>query len=177
MNGRGSNEKRVGAVASEGMLTGSVLGRMAFGIGLLSALISAYWAAGGLWLVNTIGGTLERAGRAHDPTLIALLWIAVGLKLVAAYSGLPATSLSNNSRWRRPTRIVSWTAAVILSLYGAIYSGVGWLVQAGIVSGSGPSDQTALRWHAFFWDPWFLIWGLCLAAALCRSRSGGRDNS
>ena len=44
------------------------------------------------------------------------------------------------------------------------------LVQADIVHASAHADQKALRWHAFLWDPWFLVWGVLLMAALALSR-------
>jgi FtsP/CotA-like multicopper oxidase with cupredoxin domain len=34
-----------------------------------------------------------------------------------------------------------------------------------VPSGAGPVDWTALRWHLFLWDPWFLSWGLLLGVA------------
>ena len=50
----------------------------------------------------------------------------------------------------------------------AVLSVVGWLVQAGVVAHGRNADRTALAWHAFLWDPWFLVWGLLVAAALRR---------
>ena len=32
------------------------------------------------------------------------------------------------------------------------------------------ADRRALTWHAYLWDPWFLLWGLLVLAALCRDR-------
>jgi len=32
------------------------------------------------------------------------------------------------------------------------------------------SDRTALKGHAFLWDPWFLVWGLALGTALLLTR-------
>ncbi len=32
-------------------------------VGLLSAAVSLYWALGGTWLLDTIGGSLEEQGR------------------------------------------------------------------------------------------------------------------
>jgi hypothetical protein len=43
------------------------------------------------------------------------------------------------------------------------------LALAGVV-GSEPSDEYALRWHVFFWDPWFLVWGVALALAALQAR-------
>jgi hypothetical protein len=41
-------------------------------------------------------------------------------------------------------------------------------VVAGVIPASPTADWTALRWHAFFWDPWFLLWGILLGAAALR---------
>lgn len=35
----------------------------ALAIGLAYALVSAYWGLGGTWLLDTVGGVFERAGR------------------------------------------------------------------------------------------------------------------
>jgi len=32
------------------------------------------------------------------------------------------------------------------------------------------ADHRALAWHAYLWDPWFLVWGVLVTAALLRSR-------
>jgi hypothetical protein len=66
-------------------------------------------------LLDTIGGTLEREGRAR--------------------------------------------AAVVLVLYGGVLTLIGLLLQAEIVHASAHANHKSLRWHAFLWDPWFLVWG------------------
>lgn len=67
-------------------------------------------------------------------------------------------------------RGAAWLAAVVLVLYGGVLTLIGLLVQAGVVHASAHGDHKALRWHAFLWDPWFLVWGLLLATALALSR-------
>ena len=47
---------------------------------------------------------------------------------------------------------------------------VGLLVQAGLIGTPGGADHRALAWHAYLWDPWFLVWGVLVTAALFRSR-------
>jgi hypothetical protein len=136
--------------------------------GALYAAVSAYWGAGGTALLDTIGGTLEREGRAHSVGLLVVVWITVLLKLAAAGIGLIAVSEPRwlSSRWWRLARRVAWLVAVALVLYGGVLTSIGLLVQADIVHASAHADHKALRWHAFLWDPWFLVWGLLLAAAL-----------
>jgi hypothetical protein len=34
----------------------------------------------------------------------------------------------------------------------------GLLVQADVIHASVTADHRALAWHAYLWDPWFLIW-------------------
>jgi hypothetical protein len=142
----------------------------ALALGLPSALISAYWGSGGEWLLDTVGGTIEEEGRAGNPALIAAVWAAVALKLVAAFVGLASVN-----RWlprrNRFIRLTGWAAAAILTLYGLVLTVAGVLVEAGVISAAPDADRHALRWHAFFWDPWFLLWGACLAAAMTLSRT------
>jgi hypothetical protein len=134
----------------------------------LYAGVSAYWGAGGTALLDTIGGTLEREGRAHSAGLLAVVWLTVLLKLAGGGIGLVAVSQPRwlSSRWRRVVGRLAWLGAVVLVLYGGVLTLTGLLVQAGIVHASAHADHKALRWHAFLWDPWFLVWGLLLAAAL-----------
>jgi hypothetical protein len=145
---------------------------LAVGLGVLFAAVSAYWALGGTWLLDTVGGSLAEAGRRRDGGLIAVLWLTVVLKLVAAALG-PAVVYRWGSRADHVPGLVrklAWTAAAILTAYGAALTFVGLLLQAGVVSIPADADHHALRWHAFFWDPWFLIWGVPLRVALGRPR-------
>ncbi len=105
-------------------------------VGLLSAAVSLYWALGGTWLLDTIGGSLEEQGRAGTIGVRLAVWAAVALKIIA--------------------------------VVGLVYTAVGLLARAGVVHAS--TDPRALAWHAYLWDPWFLVWGLLVAAALLLGR-------
>jgi len=67
-------------------------------------------------------------------------------------------------------RRAAWAAALILVFYGGVLTVVGLLVQLDLVQASANADHKAPRWHAYLWDPWFLVWGVLLTAALVRSR-------
>jgi hypothetical protein len=43
-------------------------------------------------------------------------------------------------------------------------------VQAGAISADPSADHRALAWHAYLWDPWFLIWGLLTLTSLLAGR-------
>ena len=137
-------------------------------VGLVYAAVSVYWGLGGTALASTVGGAIEHQVRSGSMTGRLLIWTAVGVKLAAALLPVPA----GWCRWpsaRRWARRLSWMAAVILIVYGLVQTAAGLLLQAGVIHASATADHQALAWHAYLWDPWFLIWGLLIAAAL---RSG-----
>jgi hypothetical protein len=140
-------------------------------LGVLYAAVSAYWAAGGTALLDSVGGVFQRAGREGSAGLIAVVWVTVLLKLVAATLGIVVVRGQERitPRRGRQLRKLSWGVATLFVLYGGVLSVTGWLVQLGIVSAGASADHEALRWHAYVWDPWFLVWGLLLGVALARS--------
>lgn len=145
-------------------------------LGTLYAAVSAYWALGGTALLDTIGGALERAGRTRSTGLLGVVWATVVLKLAASATGLAAAAQPRrpSPRHRRVLRRTALLIAVVLVLYGGVLTVIGLLLEADIVHASHDADHRALRWHAFLWDPWFLIWGLLLAAAM---RNHGIDGA
>ena len=59
---------------------------------------------------------------------------------------------------------------MILTGYGLVLTVAGLLVQTDVVRAAANADHRALRWHAYLWDPWFLVWGILVVVALMRSR-------
>ncbi|MGI8753632.1 MAG: DUF3995 domain-containing protein [Acidimicrobiales bacterium] len=142
---------------------------LALGVGLGYAAVSAYWAVGGTALMGTVGGVFERAGRSGGAGVELLLWFVVAVKVVAA--ALPLVAIR---RLRRPLRVLAWIEAATLTGYGLVLTAVGLLVQADVIVASTDADHRALAWHAYLWDPWFLVWGLLVfAALLCRPQQRG----
>jgi Protein of unknown function (DUF3995) len=141
----------------------------AFVVGLAYAGISVYWGLGGSWLLDTVGGTLEAQGRAGSASVVLAVWAAAGLKVVAAILPLLATGSVLRPARLRWLRILAWVEAVILTLYGLVLTAAGLLVQSGVLSTSANADHRALAWHAYLWDPWFLLCGLLVTTALLRT--------
>ncbi len=54
-------------------------------------------------------------------------------------------------------------------IYGFVLTSVGLLVQAGVIHPGRTADRRALAWHAYLWDPWFLVWGLLVVITLTRN--------
>jgi len=150
--------------------TGRGAARAAFGVGLLYVAVSVYWGLGGTWLLDTIGGSLEKLGRAGNTSVILAVWAAAGLKLVAAVLPLLAVRRLVKPAWHRAARMLTWIQAAVLTIYGLVLTAAGLLVQASVLRAQAYADHRALAWHAYLWDPWFLIWGVLTVGALRRSR-------
>lgn len=125
-------------------------------------------------MLSTVGGALEHQGLAGDLVVLLAVWAAALLKLLAAVLPLVAVSPLTSPPWQRTARILAWIEAVILSVYGLVLTVVGVCVQAGVIDASAGADRRALAWHAYLWDPWFLILGLLVAAALRRGHRARR---
>jgi len=72
-------------------------------VGMAYAAVSVYWGLGGSWLVDTVGGTLEMAGRSGTAATVAAVRAAAVLKAVAAmipvlYCRLSASRLRADGR-------------------------------------------------------------------------------
>jgi Protein of unknown function (DUF3995) len=152
------------------------LAQAACGAGLAYAAVSVYWALGGTWLLDTVGGTLEQQGRTGNPGIILAVCATAVLKVIGAIVPLAAVGVTSGQATiagRRRVRVLAWLEAAILTIYGLVLTVAGLLVQSGAIAPAASADHRALAWHAYLWDPWFLLWGALLAAALARSRQPG----
>lgn len=152
---------------------------IAAALGLANAGFSAYWAIGGQGLLDTIGGDVERWARDGGAAVVITLSLIAALKTTIALAapvlaGVGQGRLPAWTRGRAPSAL-GWIAAVVLTLYGAVWTVTGLLAQADLIE-PATSNSKALAWHAYLWDPWFAAWGLAFVIALRRrSRRGHRD--
>ena len=148
-------------------------------VGLAYAAISVYWAVGGRWLLNTVGISLSQPGQAGHLAALLAVWGAAAVKAVATVLPLLAIGVwprTANGGLRRLARVLTWIEAAILTGYGLVPTASGLLVQAGVIKAAAHADRLALKWHAYLWDPWFLIWGIFVFLALWRSRPASQDH-
>ena len=134
--------------------------------GLVFAAISFYWGSGGTVGLNTIGGSIEAMARRGDASILAAVWITGVLKLFGAVLVLALVRQWGRRLPQRPLLVLAWAATVLLTLYGAFLVAGDALGETGAIHVSGTVDWTALRWHLWFWDMSFLVWGLLFLAAL-----------
>lgn len=140
--------------------------------GLIFAAISFYWGSGGTFGLDTIGGSIEAMARRGDAAIFAAVWITGALKLFGAVLASALVREWGRRLPQRPLLALAWAAAVLLTLYGAFLVAGDALGETGAIHVSGTVDWTALRWHLWFWDMSFLIWGLLFFAALRNYRRG-----
>jgi Protein of unknown function (DUF3995) len=132
-----------------------------------SAAVTAYWLLGGTAGLDTVGGQVEEQARERTTLALVALTVTLVAKLAA---GALALALANpRTRRRRLLGALGLVGGAGLALYGGVLVVAGAIALAGVGDSSG-RDEHALRWHVFFWDPWFFVWGVALALAAVRAR-------
>ncbi len=153
---------------------------IAAGLGAASAAVSAYWALGGMALLDTVGGEIERWGRERSAGVVVTLWVITVAKLVGAAAPLVLVGVGAGRlpAWTRarPMRVLGWVVAIGLTVYGGVLTVAGLLVDAGVIDAADDADEHAIAWHAYFWDPWFALWGGAFSVAMWRSRPQTSDD-
>jgi hypothetical protein len=122
-------------------------------------------------------GELEELGRAREPALIALVWVTGSVKVAAGLLALALVRPWGRAFPRWMLLAAAWGGAALLIAYGGLFTLGGLLVVAGAIPASVTADWTTLRWHAFFWDPSFLLWGVLLAAAAHQAKTARRSRN
>jgi Protein of unknown function (DUF3995) len=159
-----------GALASMRNLPALAAAALAFA----SAAVTAFWLLGGTLGLDTVGGEIERQARERSAAALAVLAITLVAKLAAG--GLALALADSRMEGKRSLITLGIVGGAGLALYGGVLVIAGALALAGVGDSSG-RDEYALRWHVFFWDPWFFVWGVALALAAVRARRKARASA
>ncbi|TNC17030.1 DUF3995 domain-containing protein [Georgenia sp. 311] len=146
---------------------------VACAVGLVHAAASAYWAAGGEWLLDTVG---QWAVDLRSSQPVAAAWGLAGIALAKAVAALvPVAVERGRLRPARVWRALCWAGGAGLVVYG----GVNVVVSNAVLLTAEPGsyDRAAMVGHAWLWDPLFLLWGAALLASLWLSRSVERGRT
>ena len=141
-------------------------------VALSFALVSLYWAAGGMAGMGTLGGEIEELARARDPGLVAATWVAAVLKVAGAVLALALVRPWGGRVPRRALVFTAWAGAALLTLYGATQTAAVGLLWLGVEENTDRLSAGAVRWRTLLWEPWFLVWGLLLGLAAWRFTRG-----
>ncbi len=134
-------------------------------LGLVFAAISFYWGSGGTLGLDTIGGSIESLGRAHDPLMLAAAWVTGLVKLLGSVLALALVRPWGTRLPRWAITVLGWGAAAALTLYGGVLVVTEALVASGLLKPAEPVSWKPLLWHLYVWDMYFLIWGILFALA------------
>jgi Protein of unknown function (DUF3995) len=146
---------------------------LAAALALASAAVSLYWGVGGTALLATVGGEIEELARERSTATVVTLGVVVLAKLFGAALALSLVQPWGERFSRRARTLLATVGGVGLALYGGVLVLAGALVLAGVIDASDDTDEYALRWHAFCWDLWFVVWGVSLWIAARESGSLG----
>ncbi len=135
-----------------------------------SAIVSVYWGLGGRWLIDTVGGAIERIANRGGAAPVLLALGAAAAKVIAGFVALLLTIRPRSLKERRLVLSLNRLIAWIVTLYGFVQVIAGSLVLTGGIHATPTTDVHALRWHVFVWDLWFLVWGLANLRAAKRYR-------
>jgi len=138
------------------------------------AAVSLYWAAGGTAGLSTVGGIAQTMARTGGGAAAAGIAAIVLLKTAGGLLALAMVMPWGQRLPHRALSIAGLAGSALLIVYGAVEVVGEALAETGAVTPSAP-DWTALRWHLALWDPWFLAWGLLLAAATWGYRRSARQ--
>jgi Protein of unknown function (DUF3995) len=112
-----------------------------------------------------VGAEIERRAEAREPELVAELWVAAGLKLLAGLLALALVRPWGRAVPRRLLVVVSWGTGALLALYGAANLVQHGLMEIGVSDVPGDLGETAVHWHLALWDPVWLLGGILFLAA------------
>src|SRR5690348_2155958 len=125
--------------------------------------MSFYWALGGELGLNTLGQGVQAL--AHECGFVALVWLA---GIVKVLGGLFALTLVRPwLLWLPPIGklVLAWVGGAALALYGGVNLVVEWLLVIGAIHLRGVVVTEGIRWHAWLWDPWWLLGGILFLLA------------
>lgn len=132
--------------------------------GTAHGLFSLYWAAGGTWLVGTLGTDIVQ-------TFADTLWLLLPVGILkVGFALLPLLLARHGQPIAGVVRLVLWLGAGTLVVWGGLNTVIAHLVLAGAIQPAGGYDHQGMVGHAWIWDPLFLIWGVALAVGLRQAR-------
>jgi hypothetical protein len=140
-------------------------GRAACAWAAIFALMSLYWAAGGLDGGETLGVEIDRLARQRDPAFVTGLWAAVALKAVAAGLALMLVESWGRRLPRRLLLALGGVTGAAITLYAAANFVQHTLMASGAIGTPAALGTQALSWHLALWDPFWLVGGLLFLGA------------
>lgn len=126
---------------------------------LLFALMSFYWAAGGMLGVKSLGGQIYQMALNRDPGFIPIVWATGAVKLGGVFLLLwllrSKGSRAKVSRW---LSYICMAAGIFMILYGG-----GNFITISLAAMNVLDfdlDTYATTWRLLFWEPFWIVGGI-----------------
>jgi hypothetical protein len=140
-------------------------GRLACAWAVIFALMSLYWAAGGLIGGETLGVEIDRLAHQRAASLLAELWAAFALKALAAVLALALVEPWGRRVPRPLLLLLGWATGAGITVYAVACLVQHALMATGAIRTPDTLGTHALPWHLWLWDPFWLAGGLLFVAA------------
>jgi hypothetical protein len=147
-------------------------GRAACAWAVVFALLSVYWAAGGLLGGETLGVEIDRLAHEREPGFVGGLWAAAALKAIAAALALAMTEAWGRRLPRRPLLVLGWATGAGITLYAVANLSQHALMASGAISTPGASGRMPCRgtWRSGIRSGWSAGFSSSPPPALSRPR-------
>jgi hypothetical protein len=149
-------------------------GGAAFTWAVIFALMTLYWAAGGLFGGETLGVEIDRLAHERDASFVAGLWAAFALKALAAMLALALVEPRGRRLPRRLLLVLGGATGAGITLYAVANLAQHALMATGAISTPDALGPEALPWHLALWDPFWLVGGLLFLLAAAPLRAARR---
>jgi hypothetical protein len=140
-------------------------GRAACAWAGIFALMSLYWAAGGMVGSETLGVEIDRLAHERDASFVGELWAAFALKLVAAALALALVEPWGRRLPRRLLLVLGWGTGAGITLYAVANFVQHTLMVTDAIRTPEALGTKAVPWHLALWDPFWFVGGLLFLAA------------
>jgi uncharacterized protein DUF3995 len=140
-------------------------GRAACAWAAIFALMSLYWAAGGLVGGETLGVEIDRLAHERGAAFVCGLWAAVAVKAVAAGLALALVESWGRRLPRRLLLVIGRVTGAAITLYAAVNFVQHTLMATEAIATPAALGTQALPWHLALWDPLWLVGGILFLAA------------
>ncbi|MCJ8013223.1 DUF3995 domain-containing protein [Paenibacillus sp. KQZ6P-2] len=130
---------------------------------LLFAVMSFYWAAGGMIGVESLGGEIYKKAMERDPAFISVVWVTGVVKLGGAILLLLLLKTSINKKIRKMLSLFCIVAGVFMILYGL--GNFTTISLAGLNVLHFDMSAYAIKWRLIIWEPFWMIGGILYVLA------------
>jgi hypothetical protein len=143
---------------------------------ILFAIPSFYWAAGGTFGLNTLGGEIEALR--EESWFMAFVWFTAIMKLALGLVVLMLLRTYRHNLINKLVRVAVWMAGILCVLYGGLNLLVRLIMALGILPTPETMYSDAAMWHLVLWDPWWVLGGVVLLLAVFTTkRSTGHSST